>query len=740
MPGKLVRLYSRINPGHVPEDSLGLRLSVLAAILIAEVTIFSMGYYSAAETVGVPLLTVAGFAYSWKYRRRRNLLMKFVLSMLVIAVAVLFARELTTSFYDTRLPLIKLLLWLQVLHSFDVPARRDLKFSLASGLTMIAAGAVLSTGMSYIIGLALFSVAAVVSLLYFQIAETSQKADRIIRSGPARIIAYGTIAWLAGIAVAVPLLMAMPQSTQAKLHSLPFSSLQQIFGDFSPEVSNPFYSSDGNPFDQPPQYSPDSYYGFNPYMDLRSRGNLSDDIVLKVRSDSYDFYRGIAFDRYNGKGWEMSSDEAVDITTDEPPFNLDIYEIPISQVRTKVQSFFVQKELPNIIFTAWRPEQLFFPANRIKLDSYGSLRSPYELTEGTVYSVITEQPVYSSGTLRNYPRASDLPVAAEYTTLPENEEILEIERLSSEITRDYSSRYDRILAIERYLKQNYAYDLDVPPQTTEGDAVAYFLFQEKRGYCEHFASAMAVMARSTGIPARVVTGYTGGSYNPFTALWEVKQSDAHAWVEVYFGSAGWVPFDPTPGFNVPDSQDQGQSPWLAGKIFSYLEGALGSGPVGGAVAAAGSALKSFVAFALAIPLMLLAGLTLASVAAVWGSRKTLGRLVIEYRRRRRVMSSLGAAYSREEVLKDYLTLALWMQKRGLVRRPDETLREFARRASVFLEAEEFVELSAIVERLRYEETPLPESMRQRARELARRLKGKLDSGDHRPRKPATGLS
>jgi hypothetical protein len=251
---------------------------------------------------------------------------------------------------------------------------------------------------------------------------------------------------------------------------------------------------------------------------------------------------------------------------------------------------------------------------------------------------------------------------------------------------------------------------------------------------------MAVMARSTGIPARVVTGYTGGSYNPFTALWEVKQSDAHAWVEVYFGSAGWVPFDPTPGFNVPDSQDQGQSPWLAGKIFSYLEGALGSGPVGGAVAAAGSALKSFVAFALAIPLMLLTGLTLASLAVVWGSRKILGRLVIEYRRRRQVKSSLGAAYSREEVLKDYLALALRMQKRGLVRRPDETLREFARRASVFLEAEEFVELSAIVERLRYEEAPLPESMRQRARELARRLKGMLDSGDHRPRKPATGLS
>ncbi|MHB9112677.1 MAG: transglutaminase TgpA family protein [Thermoleophilia bacterium] len=740
MPGKLVRAYSRINPRHVPEDSLGLRISVLAAVLVAEVAIFSMGYYSAAESVGVPLLTSAGFAYSWKYRRRRNLLLKFILSVLVIAVAVLFARELTTSFYDTRLPLIKLLLWLQVLHSFDVPARRDLKFSLASGLTMIAAGAVLSTGMSYIVGLALFSVTAVVSLLYFQIAETSQKADRILGSGPALIVAYGTVAWLAGVAMAVPLLLAIPQSTQARLHSLPISSLQQIFGDFSPQVNNPFYSSDGNPFDQPPRFDPDSYYGFNPYMDLRSRGNLSDNIVLKVRSDSYDFYRGVVFDRYNGMGWEISSDETRNVTTDEPPLNLDIPGVPVTQIRTKVQSFFVERELPNVIFATWKPEQLFFPANRVKVDSYGSLRSPYELTEGTVYSVITEQPVYTSSTLRNYPRASDLPVSPEYTALPENDEMLDVARISQEITRDYSSRYDKVLAIERYLKQNYAYDLDVPPQSSEGDAVAYFLFQEKRGYCEHFASAMAVMARSAGIPTRVVTGYTGGNYNPFTALWEVKQSDAHAWVEVNFGSAGWVPFDPTPGFDVPADQGEGRSPWLAGKIFSYLEGVLGSGPLGGAVASAGAALKSVLAFALGIPLTLLAGLALAVAVLTWGSRKTLGRLLIERRWRRQVKGSLGADYSREEVLRDYLALALRLQKRGLVRRPDETLRKFARRVSGFLDADEFVELSVIVERLRYEGTPLPEPSRLRASKLAAGLGEKLDSGDRRPGKPATGLS
>ncbi|MDO8736909.1 MAG: DUF3488 and transglutaminase-like domain-containing protein [Thermoleophilia bacterium] len=740
MFGRLVGVYSRLNPRLVPEDSLGLRFSVLASILIAEVTIYAMGYYGAAEAVAVPVLTIAGFGYSWKYRRQRNLLMKFVLSVLAITVAILFARELTTSFFDTRLPLIKLLLWLQVLHSFDVPARRDLKFSLASGLTMIAAGAVLSTGMEYIIGLALFSVAAVVSLLYFQIAETSQNADRLLKTGPVRIIAYGVFVWLAGVMVAVPLLLAMPQSTQAKLQSLPISSLQQIFGEFSPQVNNPVYSGDGNPFDQPPRFDPGSYYGFNPYMDLRSRGNLSDDIVLKVRSDSYDLYRGIVFDRYNGKGWEITSEAAEDVSADEQPIFPDIPGRPVSQVRTKVQSFFVEADLPNIIFASWKPEQLFFPANRIKVDSYGSLRSPFELTEGTVYSVISEQPLYSGKILRSYPRASDPPAAPEYTALPDSGEMLDVARLAQEITRDHPDRYDKALAIEGYLKQNYTYDLGVAPQTREGDAVAYFLFEEKRGYCEHFASSMAVIARSAGIPARVVTGYTGGSYNPFTALWEVKQSDAHAWVEIYFGSAGWVPFDPTPGFDVPASQGESQSPWLAGRIFSYLGDVLGGGPASGVLASAGGAIKSAIGFALGIPLMLLVILASAFAVVAWGGRVASSRFLRERRRRNQVKESLGADYSKESLLKEYLRLALRLQKRGLVRRTDETLRAFARRVSGFLEAEEFAELSAIVELLRYAEDPLPDPARQRAQSLARGLMRRLDSGEKTARKPVTGLS
>lgn len=722
---RFVNIYSRINPRRVPENSLGLRLSVLAAILTAEIAILSMGYYDTLSVLGVPTLTTAGFAYSWKYRQRRNLLMKFVLSMLVIAVAVLFTRELTTNIYDTRLPLIKLLLWLQVLHSFDLPARRDLKFSLASGLILLASAAVLSTGMVYILGLALFTITAVIALIFLYISEASQQADRSLEARPVQVIAYGAFAWLAGIAIAVPLLLIMPQSSQARLHALPVSNLQKILGDFTAEVVNPSYSSGGNPFDHPPQFSPDSYYGFNPYMDLRSRGNLSDDDVLKVRSDNYDLYRGVVFDRYNGKGWEISSETTTDITTDSPPFTLSDSEYPVTPVKSKLQSFYVQTELPNIIFAAWKPQQLFFPAGKIKVDDYGSIRSPYQLTEDTVYSVISEEPIFSASTLRRYPGTTDPPADFQYTSLPESDDLQEVARLSLEITAPYNSRYDKVQAIEKYLKENYAYDLDIPPLMENKDAVAYFLFDEKRGYCEHFASAMAVMARSASIPARVVTGYSGGTYNPFTALWEIKQSDAHAWVEIYFGSAGWAPFDPTPGFEVPAGQNQGQSPWLAGKIFSYLEDVLGGSAVGGVLATAGGAIKRALAFALALPLGLITGIVLGMIALVWIGQKASQPLLMKRRRRRLLIKSLGPDYSSEKVLRDYLKLAIRLQQRGLVRRPDETIREFARRVSDFLDSREFVELSEMVEQLRYHEVSLPEPSGSQARKLAERVIFKL---------------
>jgi len=726
---RFVKHYARINPQRIPEDSRALRASVLASIVIAEITILAMGYYSTINVILVPALTVAGFYVSWRRRRLRNLGLKFILSLLVIAATIFFMRELVGSLYDTRLPLIKLFLWLQVLHSFDVPARRDLKFSLGSGLTLIAAGAVLATGMMYLAGLALFSAAAAVSLVYFNLSEQSARAVLSLPARTRSMVVFGAVVWMAGLAAAIPIFLLLPQGTQARLHSLPISDLHRIFGDFSGGVANPGYSNEGNPFVGPPQYNPDSYYGFNQYMDLRSRGNLSDDIVMKVRSDDYNYYRGLVFDVYNGMGWEIGDDRTVEVQSDTQPMDLNLPDYAFFRSRSQVESFYIEADLPNIIFASWRPVSLYFPADRIKIDSFASLRSPYQLTEGSVYSVVTEQPTYFPETLRKYPRQNDPEPAGDFLTLPWNDDLARVKSLATEVTRDYANRYDQVVALERYLKDNYRYDLGIAPQTSGSDSVAYFLFEEKAGYCEHFASAMTVMARSLGIPARVVTGYAGGSYNPFTGLWEVKQSDAHAWVEVYFGSMGWVSFDPTPGFETPSPGDEQRSSWIAGSLFSYLGDVLGSGPVGRVLGSVGGSAGAVMGAVKDLPLLLMAALGLGFTALAFLLKKTFRALTRKRRLQRQVAATLADDYLSQGTLKEYFGVVTRLYQQGIWRRPDETLRQFAARASRFLGAHEFEDLSGMVEVVRYQQPDAEstgESWNARARELSQTVLKRMD--------------
>ena len=699
MPGRFVDWFSRLNPKRPPEHSLALRLGVLASILIAEITVLAMSFYSQLTEVAVPALTAAGFLYSWRMRRERNLPAKGILSILVIVAAVIFFRDLAASLYDTRLPLIKLLLWLQVLHSFDLPARKDLKFSLGSGLVLIAAGAVLSTGMVYAAGFLLFSLAATISLVFMHASETAADADAAAPAPPAAMALYGAGVWLLGLCLAVPVLLLLPQSTQARLHSLPLSSFRQVAGDFSGSVDNPSYSQ-GSPFSGPPQFNSDSYYGFNQFMDLRARGHLSDDIVMKVRSDTYDYYRGVVFDRYNGKGWEISSDQTTDMSSDTPPIDLEMPSAAGLTVQSRIESFYIETDLPNVIFSSWKPTSLYFPASRVKVDSYGSIRSPFPLTSGTVYSVLTEAPDYNPQVLRSYPRPADPQPAPEYTSLPDDRGIDQVAGLARQVTTGYRDRYDQALAIERYLKSHYPYDLNVPPQADDMDAVAYFLFKQRAGYCEHFASAMAVMARSVGIPARVVTGYAGGSYNPFTDLWEIRQSDAHAWVEIYFGSAGWVPFDPTPGFNGPAAAS-GQSSWPMARILSYIGGALAGSPAGALARHISGGLAATVKAARPLPLVLVLACVAAALAAAVAGWRLVEPLLRRRRRRLVVAATLGPDFLQEPLLRDYLDLTVTLDAHGLTRRREETLREFAGRVERWLDAREFALISRHVEELRY---------------------------------------
>ena len=143
------------------------------------------------------------------------------------------------------------------------------------------------------------------------------------------------------------------------------------------------------------------------------------------------------------------------------------------------------------------------------------------------------------------------------------------------------------MAVQTWLQTNTQYDLSVPREPDGVDAVDQFLFVTRRGFCEHIAAAMAVLLRADGIPTRIVTGYGPGERNPFTGYYEVRSSDAHAWVEVYYPGYGWVPYDPT--FGVPAAPDAWGSPvgadlvaWVADQAGRVVPSGVRAGFVGAA--------------------------------------------------------------------------------------------------------------------------------------------------------------
>jgi hypothetical protein len=131
------------------------------------------------------------------------------------------------------------------------------------------------------------------------------------------------------------------------------------------------------------------------------------------------------------------------------------------------------------------------------------------------------------------------------------------------------------VAVQDWLRANTVYDLSVAREPEGVDAVDHFLFETRRGFCEHIASAMAVLLRAADVPTRIATGYGPGQRNPLTGYFEVRQSDAHAWVEVLLPGMGWMTFDPT--FGVPSAQSSWGSllgPELAAAIGRVITGAI----------------------------------------------------------------------------------------------------------------------------------------------------------------------
>jgi hypothetical protein len=146
-----------------------------------------------------------------------------------------------------------------------------------------------------------------------------------------------------------------------------------------------------------------------------------------------------------------------------------------------------------------------------------------------------------------------------------------VRQLAASLVEGLHSDAERARAIETHLRRTGRYT-DAPPAHGQDGAspIESFLLQRTEGHCEYFASAMVVLARAVGLPSRLVNGFAGGEHNSIAGFVEVRQSDAHTWVEVHYENAGWVRYDPTP----PDLRLAGASALSARDRLAALQSAL----------------------------------------------------------------------------------------------------------------------------------------------------------------------
>jgi transglutaminase-like putative cysteine protease len=282
-------------------------------------------------------------------------------------------------------------------------------------------------------------------------------------------------------------------------------------------------------------------------------------INVAVNTSRY-YWRALTYDIYSGAGWASSQAQNISLPADTPLMELpSSYHVINQHVRLasdQVERVYwsgtlVQADVD--IDIAWRtlPPQNTSPTHNG--DMLGVLTGINEYKVISVIPQLSVMQLRSAGS--NYPPE----IIQRYLYLPES--VPErVRALARELTGNAPTPYDRALAIETYLR-TFPYTLDVEPPPRGQDITDHFLFTSQKGYCDYHASAMVVLARAAGLPARIVVGYTSGTYNLATAQYEIRQENAHSWPEIYFPGIGWVEFEPTaslPRISHPDDENTSQ--------------------------------------------------------------------------------------------------------------------------------------------------------------------------------------
>jgi transglutaminase-like putative cysteine protease len=262
---------------------------------------------------------------------------------------------------------------------------------------------------------------------------------------------------------------------------------------------------------------------------------LSPEVRFSVEASEGVYWRVGAHDRYTGDGWlRTGSSREYDGSVGGP----------VGPAREITQRYDIRSDTLSLP-AVWKPTEVEGGiVGSVRYTSLGGLRPDPSKTvrEGTKYAVTSRAPTAGPEDLRE--AGTDYPgtIENQYLRLPDSTPDRIGERATT-IAGDADTPYDAVSEIKRWLESNKGYSLDI--SRPGGDIVDGFLFSMSEGYCVYFATTMAVMLRTLGVPARFVTGYTTGQQID-SGEWLVRGLNSHAWVEVYFPDIGWMAFDPTP--------------------------------------------------------------------------------------------------------------------------------------------------------------------------------------------------
>jgi transglutaminase-like putative cysteine protease len=272
---------------------------------------------------------------------------------------------------------------------------------------------------------------------------------------------------------------------------------------------------------------------------LGSGPELSQQVVMMIQTApgtprrNY-YWRSLTYDRYTGQGWLTSRTETKAYSAGQPVL------APPSEVQPVRQQVQVVKDRSGLVHAAG----LLVTVDRPYKVAWRPSADPFGATVGaTTYQAESYLSVASEAQLRAAESVYPTWVQRRYLALPDKVPS-RVLTLARNLTATEPTPYDRARAIEAYLR-SFPYDLNIPPPPQNRDVVDYFLFDLQRGYCDYYATAMVVLARAAGLPARLVVGYASGAYDSANDRYLVTEADAHSWPELYFPGSGWIEFEPT---------------------------------------------------------------------------------------------------------------------------------------------------------------------------------------------------